>query len=353
MSTPIITTSDSIKIARGVFERSKYEVTEECIIDLSKNITLVEEKGLSKLNNRLIAGGRHIQDTLVEHNYAATILPILGPEASIEYEPEGLHRPPDFKIVREGITYWIQIKNLSILERENRQDKILQEIERQIREIEVGMFLGCQLNDDFSRDDIESLLTFVRSIINEANIGQAYFFPNESTPKAKIEFWLPNKLQLSHLTLGISGDIDIVEQTGLAQEQIKNSIVNAAGAFKWISDEKTINLIAMDCGRYDDIDICDALFGTEYDEISQSGRHCWCRKENGLFKKSPYDETVFGVISLRKKDKWAPIISTYTMSFFLNDTYKDSLDCVTSLFPFVIIVQYNMRPPIGHANFII
>ncbi len=39
-----------------------------------------------------------------------------------------MQRPPDFKVEIGGITYWIQMKDLSKLERENRQDKIIQKM---------------------------------------------------------------------------------------------------------------------------------------------------------------------------------------------------------------------------------
>lgn len=53
----------------------------------------------------------------------------------------------------------------------------------------------------------------------------------------------------------------MVEQTGLAKEQIKQSVLNAAGAFDWIADNKTINLVAMDSETHKDINI---TFVTRY-----------------------------------------------------------------------------------------
>jgi len=350
MNLPITSEADLMKIAHNIYEKIKYEATEEDIISLSNNIKLLNERGLSKLNHRLIDGGKKIWDTFAEHNFASSILPIIGPRLLIDYEPtEDLQRPPDFKINKNDITFWIQIKNLACLERENRQNKIIQEIERQIKKIQVGKFLECSLNNNFAEDDIELLVSFIRNFAEEAEMGVTFFFPDESTSKARLEFWKPHKSHLSHLSLGSTGDLNAVNLTGLAQEQIKNSVVNAAGAFNWASDERTINLIAIDSDRHDDIDICNALFGTAYEGKFPGGGH-WCRHHDGIFEKSPYHETIFGVITLRKANKWTPI-SPYKMSFFANKTFEDHLDNLTSLLPFEEIIHYNMRPPMGSANF--
>ena len=74
----------------------------------------------------------------------------------------------------------------------------------------------------------------------------------------------------------------MVELTGLAKEQIKQSLLNAAGAFNWEVDDRNINLIVMEADNKEDIDICDAIFGTEYEIIGKSN-HPWGRQNDGLF----------------------------------------------------------------------
>lgn len=350
MTGSTISESDALVISRNIFEKTRYEATDEDIRKLSKNMILLERRGLTKLNQRLIEGGRKIWDTFVEHNFAVSIVSLLDPTVCICYEPsEGLQRPLDFKITKNAVTYWIQVKNLAKLERENRQANITKEIGRQISDIKIGKFLGCKLAKDFCPSDIAGLIAFIAQIAKETNESKEYVFGKEISPKAKLEFWFPNKVPLSHLTLGMSGDIDIVEQTGLAEEQIKQSVLNAAGAFDWITDDKTINLVAMDSKSYKDIDICDALFGTER-EVFKAGHQAWRREQDGLFRKYPFSERLVGVIALRKKNRRTPI-STYTMLLLLNEAFKNCEDSVTSLFSFQQVVRYNMRPPMGFGSF--
>jgi hypothetical protein len=349
MTAPTVSPSEAIIISRQIFEKRRYPATDEDIRNLSKNIILLQSRGLFKLNERLIEGGRKIWDTFVEHNFAVSLVSQLDPTVSISYEPsEGLQRPPDFKIIKNGITYWIQIKNLASLERENRQANIIKEIQRQISIIDIVKFLGCRLAETFSTNDIAGLVSFITQISKEASEGREYVYPDEASSKAIIEFWSPNKAALSHLTIGISGDIDIVEQTGLAKEQIRQSILNAAGAFDWPADAKTINLVAMDSNNYEDIDICDALFGTEF-ELFKAGRQAWSREQDGLFGKHPFNERLVGVLALKRINKWTPV-STYRMSLFLNEAFKNCND-VTGLYSFEQVIRYNMRPPMGFGNF--
>lgn len=350
MTESTISELDSLEVSRKIFEGTRYKATADDIGDLSRNMILLEKRGLSKLNQRLIESGRKVWDTFVEHNFAASIVSVLDPTVSICYEPiEGLRQPPDFKITKNSITYWIQIKNLSRLERENRQASVIKEIGKQISAIKIGKFLGCKLAEDFSSEDIADLIDYISQIAERANENKEYIFGNEASPRAILEFWSPDKTCLSHLSMGVSGDIDIINQTGLAKEQIKKSVLNATRAFDWSTDKKIINLVAMDSESQEDIDICDALFGTEFESF-KAGDHAWSRESDGLFRKHPLNERLAGVITLRKKNRLAPT-SAYNMLFFLNDAFKHCEDKITSLFPLEQVIKYNMRPPMGFANF--
>jgi hypothetical protein len=201
MTGPTISESDALIISRDIFEGTRYKATDADIRKLSQNIILLERRGLTKLNQRLIEGGRKIWDTFVEHNFAVSIVSLLGPNVCICYEPsEGLQRPPDFKITKNAVTYWIQIKNLAKLERENRQANIIKEIGRRISDIKISKFLGCKLAEDFCPSEIAGLIAYITQIAKEANDSKEYILGKETSPKAKLEFWFPNKVPLSHLT---------------------------------------------------------------------------------------------------------------------------------------------------------
>jgi hypothetical protein len=345
-----ISESSSLIVSRKIFEGTRYDATDEDIRDLSKNIILLEQRGLTELNRRLIDCRTSVWDTLVEHNFAVSIVSLFDPSVSISYEPTGgVQRPPDFKITKNAITYWIQIKNLSRLERENRQAKIFEEIERTISAISIGKFLSCKLAEGFSRSDIPALIAYISKVAKTAPEGEEFIFGNEISPKAKLEFWLPNKISLSHLSLGVSGDIDMVDQTGLAKEQIKQSVRNATGAFDWSANEQTINLVAMDSELQKDIDICDAVFGAEFERL-RAGHRSWGRKPSGLFEEHPFNERLVGVIALRRKEKGVPV-SKYSMLFFLNESFLNCKENIMILFSFKQIIRYNLRPPMGSANF--
>ena len=122
--------SEAMAIAISIFEGKKYHPSDSDIEQLASHILLLEERGLGRLNKRLIKSGRKVWDTFVEHNFASELLSSLDSSAAISYEPIETQPPPDLKIEAHGITFWIQVKNLSMLERENRQARLFDDIRR-------------------------------------------------------------------------------------------------------------------------------------------------------------------------------------------------------------------------------
>lgn len=342
--------SEFVKFATNIFEGTKYQASDTDIQRLASNMKILEVNGLSKLNRRLLDGGRKIWDTFAEHNFAVKLVSYHNPNIKISYEPdEGLQRPPDFKIVRDGLTFWIQMKCLSSLERVNRQNKIVTKIKEEAKKIAIAMFFACNLSERFIEEDIPELLSFLLANSSNPQEGRKYSFPNEKSPKAIVEFWHPNKSETSSLTLGVSGDTDMVEVTGLAKDQIKQSLINATGAFEWDVDDKRINFIAMDADKHEDIDICNAVFGTEF-EMFSGNRHTWSRKNDGFFLMPDYSNKVAGVITLKSKE-WRSPISDYFATLYINDVFKDRGSDFNKLLNFSNVIHFKMRPPMGKGNF--
>jgi hypothetical protein len=341
--------TDFIKFATEVFEGTKYQASDTDIQKLASNLRILEDRAMTKLNRRLLEGGRKIWDTFAEHNFAVKLISCHKQNVEMSYEPdERLRRPPDFKIVLDGLTYWIQMKRLSNLQRENRQNKIVQKIKDGAKEINIGMFFGCDLSEQFLEEDIHDLIDFLANKSSNPEDGNKYSFPNEENPKAIVYFWNPNRIEISSLTLGISGDMEMVEQTGVSKDQIKQSLINAAGAFEWDVNQNTINLIAMDADRHEDIDICDAVFGTEFEMFSRN-RQAWSRKNDGFFLLPDFLNKVAGVIALKSKE-WSPV-SDYFATLYVNDLFKDRSSDFNELLSFSNVIHFKMRPPMGKGNF--
>ncbi len=345
---------DYLVSARIVFEGTRYKASDEDIKKLADNMALLEKRGLGKLNKRLINARKHtkIFETIAEHNFAVILVTKHNSSIPIMYEPEDMKRPPDFKVIIGDVIYWIQMKDLSKLERENRQDKLIQKIKEKAEEIKVGKFLSCMLSDDFKEDCIPELMDFLQDRAASAGEGESFPFTSKSSQKAKIEFWSPTNVDLQHLTLGIAGDMVAVELTGQTKEQIKQSLLNAAGAFNWKVDQRNINLIVIEADNKEDIDICDALFGTEYEICDNVKGHLrWSRKNDGLFSETDFSKKVAGVIAIKRKERKQPF-TDYQLILYINESYKSLFGDMQKLLSFDIVVYYNMRPPIGQGNFI-
>ena len=341
---------DFIKNAIDLFESTKYQYTNTDIQKLASNMKIIDDRNMDKLNRRLLNGGRNILDTFSEHNFAVKLISYHKQNTDILYEPdEGLRRPIDFKVVSDEFTYWIQMKRFSNLERENRRNNIVNKIKYESKKINTGMFFRCDLSEAFEEEDIPDLINFLESKSSIPEKGKKYCFPNKRQPKAIIDFWYPNRSKITSLTLGISGDMNMVEITGLARDQIKKSLINAAGAFEWDVDQYTINLVAVDADKHDDIDICDAVFGTEF-EIRKGTRQSWCRGMDGFFLLPDFSNKVAGVISLKSTDNG--FIKDYYANLYVNTKFKNRISDFRKLLSFNNIINFKMRPPIGKGNFV-
>ena len=144
--------------------------------------------------------------------------------------------------------------------------------------------------------------------------------------------------------------MEIVNVTGLAKKQIKNSLRKASQAFNWDVSLNSLNLIAMDADNHEDIDLCDAVFGTEFERIDlNSERHTWSREKDGFFCFPEFSKKVAGIIMLKRKIR-KPVSDYYSM-LFINEIFKDRLNELGNLLKFDKVVYFNMRPPMGKGNF--
>ena len=104
----------------------------------------------------------------------------------------------------------------------------------------------------------------------------------------------------------------------------------------------------MDADKHEDIDICDAVFGTEFEMFSRN-RHSWSRKKDGFFLMPDFSNKVAGVIALKSK-KWSPV-SDYYATLYVNDGFKDRSSDFNKLLSFSNVIHFKMRPPMGKGNF--
>jgi len=188
--------SDFVKFATNIFEGTKYQASHTDIQKLASNMKILEDNDMSKLTRRLLEGGRKIWDTFAEHNFAVKLVSYHNQNAEISYEPdENLRRPPDFRIVKDELTYWIQMKRLSNLERENRQNKIVKKIKEGAKGIAIGMFFGCNLSEQFIEKDIPDLLDFLSANSSILKRVKNTVFRMRKTQKPLLTFGIQIKVK--------------------------------------------------------------------------------------------------------------------------------------------------------------
>ncbi len=333
-------------IAAMIFEGTKWAVSDEELKQLSNNILALERRGLSKLNKRLTEGGKKIWDTFAEHNFGYELIEYHPSNTPILYEPNDfqgrtLRRPPDFVIQKNDTTVWIQMKKLSMTARENRQSNAVKQVKRLAQDIKVNKFFWCSLSENFDFADVKPLIDFISTIAVHIIDDKKYLYPSPSHIKAEVTFWKPQKALFEFLTLGGSGDLNVVNVTGDDRIQIRSSLTNAAGAFDWDIDERNINLIAMEIGNANHhlIDVGEAVFGDEVFIFGANGSQTWGRDNNGFFNDPNFHSKVAGVIALQRKEHLP--LSRYNKFLFLNEMYRDRLEQLNLVMDFYRIIFFN------------
>lgn len=337
--------TDWIKVATKIYEGTKWSASDEDIYLLSQRLCMLECRGMSKLVKRLIEGGKKVWDTFAEMNFCYELFKHNAISTTILYEPdevEGrkLQRPPDFVIPKEGITLWIQMKNISDPERENRHSKNIAQIKKMANSIKIAKLFWCDLSEDFSNDDVCPLIEFLSEMAEGCVERKEYRYHLSGKTKAKVSFWKPRKALIENLTLVGSGDLEWMDVTGESSTQIKGSLSNAAEAFTWDVDDKNINLIAIEVGNsiHGYIDIGEALFGTEEIVYKTNVEQRYHRLNDGFFYDLKFCNKVAGVIVMKRKEHLP--ICEYSKTLFINEKFQDRLDQICLIMKFEKVVHH-------------
>jgi hypothetical protein len=330
-----------IAVATEIFSRTKCGPDGDDIALLAESMALLDAAGLQKLNQRLTQANRNIFDTIAEVNFAVMLLRYRG-ASGIEYEPPDYgRRPIDFRITHKTAVIHLQMKRFSDLERQNRRDAVYERIKRESAGINVRKYFEVTLTEEFSDAHVRGLMQLLEAVAPSAIEGYAYEFKVGSAIFARVEIRSPRSILLPHLTLGAMSDAEAINITGLATEQLRASLRKTTGAFNFPVDNKNLNLVVAESDKHDDIDICEACFGTE-EELFAKGIHTWHRLGDGVFSESEIAEKVAGLIVLRRSDRGMPV-SNYEAVLLVNELHLKWVDEITKAIPISKVIRYNMR----------
>lgn len=333
------------QFALEVLNRTKYHSDEEEIQKLEQQMQLISEHGMDDLNQVLLSNARgssrKVLDFIAEHNFAADLIRF-DPESTLLYEPSCYSsRPTDFVRCHASSLGFMQMKRLNESESDNRRKKMLDRLVTNFQSIPVGKFIVLNLSEDFKEVEVQPLTNFIASSVQSAVDRETLYYPTEEDPIATFSFYPPNRLQLKHLTLAAASDSEFVDITGVAETQVKASLEKAAGAFEWDNSHQRINLIVMEAENYEDIDISQAVFGTEIYVIQgstvQPGRDA-----DGFFHDPSYCNRLCGVIALRRVD--GGLITSYRKTLFINERFLPMVDQVRQMVDIEEVITTNDWP---------
>jgi len=199
---------------------------------LAENILLLESNGLQKLNSKLLSYARNMDDFLTEHTYASELIRHHGWKVSIEYEPQ-IGKNTDFVVRYEDYPdklFNIQIKNSSPTERENRRDKILNIIKKQLKEVKYPRFYNFSMHEDFESSHIPDFVMFIKGNLDTPD-HKVLDYKINGELMANVSYSKPNNQEIDCMLPGIRGDLNPVNVTGEERDHFYRSLVKAANSF--------------------------------------------------------------------------------------------------------------------------
>ena len=338
---------EKLKLIFEGFKRNPHDYKED-IEKLASNMALLQEYNLSQMNARLMEQNKipKFLEMLTEINFTAGLLKtnknIFKDNIFYEKERELKNlRPIDLEVSLGSKTYLIQIKSPSKGKRENKTDKLIEDLRRETAKITTKKFFSVRTSRDFS--DKNSLPKFIKEKANSSVDNVIYNFPSDKNVQVEVEFYFPLNVPLEHLTLGEYGDLTANEVTGERTVQLKHALKNASGAFDNKTNSKVLNIVVMEVPKGDEIDFCNAIFGTEYYiDDSSSANVKWERHNDGFFKNDECGSKIFGVITLTKKERDS-LASSYFHVFSVNPAFEKLLSNIdmSKLLPDIKINFYD------------
>lgn len=331
------------------------------IEQLEKNIAYLEGKGLAKLNARLMEQKTKplkFLEALAEHNFTVNLMRNVegkGVNLKIAYEPKELdvERPPDLCIVYGGVKYVIQIKRLSSSKRESMQGKVFNEINRQLKKINIDMRVDLQLSESFASENIQGLVDFIATKASLAKCGDYYEYnSSDSRPIANFKFQTSSGSNVGFLRLGSYGDMNMIEVTGHSQQQIKDSFENAFGAFRSVCSPKTINIIVAEVVSplMQVAGLCEALYGTEIiQHDTRLTQSVLIRQSDGMFRSPLFLEKVAAVVVVSRKNH--ALISDYNQVLCVNSSHLNLMMSIEGLIKIDKRIDENYFPGRGFFDF--
>lgn len=331
-------------LSESILERTQIYSSDDEIKRLAEQMQLISEYGMDKLNTTLLDNtknsSRNFLDFIAEHNFGTDLIRFLGTN-QWEYEPEGYKRPIDFVLRRPDRTYYLQMKNLSSGERENRRRKLIELIKKRFQDIHIEKFISLSLSEDFNEHDVMPFISYLKSNLPQLHEGIKHTFTRDGEVKAAFRYFPAKTTKLYHLTVGVTGDLEAICVTGESEQQVKNSLTKAIGAFDWDNDESHINLIVLEADRIDDITISQAVFGTElfiFTPNSRNGPRAWKRDSDGFFNIPEHSSRISGVIAIRRTSQ--NIISNYKKTLFINDRFLQMIEPIKTVVDVNEILTY-------------
>ncbi len=282
----------------------KLKFNNEDIDKIHQNIQTIILEGLDQLPKRLYKQKKrnNFLSTLFEIYLADNIIRNLKERSkySLEYEPKTYQEPPDLKIKISDTIIYVQIKSAKSLERDNRLIKLIKAIKIKTDSIKINRRYSLSFSESLDIN-LKDIVNFIEEKAKSGTDNKKYTYhaPN-SDSYIDIIFQTPENNQLQNLSLDFGSDIDAINETNKSKNQLLNSLMNAAEAFKWESSENVINLIAIELPTtFDDIDITEAMFGTEHDLPLLNK---WTRAGDGFFHITEIKKKITAIIVLQRKE---------------------------------------------------
>lgn len=293
----------------------------------------------TQLNDLANKGFKEIVENFLSNRNAYTLRPFLfeaficrwflsiDGATDIEYEPDDITSPPDFRFRKEGKLFHAEVKTLKQIQNEMTKKKIVKEINNRISK-STSNIIEIWLSENLEEKELNSAVDWISSKAKELNKGEKDTFVVDDDCYAWVSVIDVNKgegyIGVEHIGGTHDGLLSALN-ADMIREQFRQRIKQANQKFP-AGDDKTFNFIVM---TYDInmllslYTLQQVLYGSE--EIIASHDHTG---------KSQCIE------HLKEDGIWSKRVFTHTDILFV---FKSDIDMLDDVFePYVFVNPHNI-----------
>lgn len=278
---------------------------------LAANMLIVEQIGLTALNDRLVRDLSGFLDALAEHRLAVGLH--LSGFNGFAYEvPTYEGKNVDLGADKNGRNYRVEVKRLGEPEDDQAARNWKRALEDRLRNVPSAHALFVTLGH--SLVDVDGLAKTIRRVAEAGpETAVEYLYPAVGKPQADFKFFERDDGDTLTVRIVFGGVAYLLDGTRRVERQVRKGYEKFKGL---ATPDASLNIVALEMdGFADDAEVANVLFGTaEWD-----GEGALHRRQNGLFCNDKHSRLAGVITTTRTTPR---LSSRHKLKLFVNPLYS-------------------------------